>query len=1322
LDNSEFNQQSARQAQEDIKQMGRTASAPVRNLAKSGLKKGAKTVGKKVGKAVGKGLKALGKKGLQLAKWIAGKLLAAVKSLIAAIGPWGVLIIIVIVIIVIVFFWLYEDRGATGQLTLDPDAENPLILQEDGSYAPIAMTPAQAYIDAYYKFLAVDSHQKLFVDETGVEHWLSFTDAATTEDFATLTDAFQKESYFYLSSSFIKMADEILHNNEFCFPEQVIKPVFSQVLPLASDPTKKYITALPLVDDGSANAEALCDADDSTVPYAVDSDDVLTPVNGALPKRTVSPLASKALIAKSVPYVQKEVQLRDIEGNNLYVDATGNYYPEGSQPAGAVLAKTNQLSTEQAGTAVPGVWDYGFGSVLQYEPMELNKYMELEKLSFSVHLHYQTKSLEETGDLDANGDPVLRTVYGDPVCFDKVVDVAIGFDTVGDVQDKIAALNEETDDYCITVVLFPGEATLEAVLRSPDNITMKVQAEDKALASRYFENPELHAAFGNTTAPTAGTAPVSKYRYPLKTAVVSAAATFSGNIRYEYRTETITSELVANTITWEDLEGMFGKDDGSITTQIEYGWFENCTQVEYGKTGCGARVSFFRAGTVYEERPTSVPKEITVPTGFQYVEDFCSNYQVYVPNLVQDTSSFLDRVNMPMDGTYDEEKDINNDGEVTVLDMLLKLGLLRQFLGSPSPSEGNDAFSTAALTPDEQAMMRLLGCEPTNEGEVLLLAKVIEAEAGPEKLDQLALASIILNRMKHPSRPNTMIGVISEDGEFPSWSDASTPLCNTPSAEAISSAKQAMYGEFALPSNVIYRVDGLMESSTCFLFCPSTTGTTWYYYAPGYEIVDTDLFGRSVRSSEELSITAEILHQRDITEGLVPGAAGSQAAASSVAADGQFLYKVADFDASVALRNLQNVTSRTSPVGPLDYIVGSFASVSEQVQGFLSLISEFRVGGSNQGDFVFPYGRNIALSDMRDIVIQAASFSDQSAYTEAAQMFDPEALQFIFVGTAAKTGFAGGTKESTASLIPGTASVFEGFISPTALFYTPTVTWTEVTQKVQIPVPSGTVLYAVGESVISSVSENKVTFTTTVAGKSLVLVYEGLEDENVRLDQRVERGYPIGCVGSGGLALSLTLDGVSVDPMEYFYQPENNASCAFVNILNKNGFLDNRLKNDLSALLNEENNVSNETYDKWHDPAYRGEYHTRSVGTSVWWAYGRGWQFCESRGTLPDGGLPLALGRAEDYYKNGAKTFFVGAEPRAGAWVVWMDNDAGHVAFVEAVTATGDIVVSETSEEIWNSGDGTGINIRTITKETNYEYASGYQFVGFIYLDSPLEK
>jgi len=112
-----------------------------------------------------------------------------------------------------------------------------------------------------------------------------------------------------------------------------------------------------------------------------------------------------------------------------------------------------------------------------------------------------------------------------------------------------------------------------------------------------------------------------------------------------------------------------------------------------------------------------------------------------------------------------------------------------------------------------------------NSGDKNLLARMISAEArGEVYVGQVAVGAVILNRVKHPSFPNTVSGVIYQPGAFSSINDGQF---NQPvSASANNAATDAMNGwdptggaiyfynpaktsnQWMLSRPVVYRVGG----------------------------------------------------------------------------------------------------------------------------------------------------------------------------------------------------------------------------------------------------------------------------------------------------------------------------------------------------------------------------------------------------------------------------------------------------------------------------------------------------------------------------------
>ena len=80
-----------------------------------------------------------------------------------------------------------------------------------------------------------------------------------------------------------------------------------------------------------------------------------------------------------------------------------------------------------------------------------------------------------------------------------------------------------------------------------------------------------------------------------------------------------------------------------------------------------------------------------------------------------------------------------------------------------------------------------------HEGEVYTLARLVHAEArGEPYLGKVAVAAVVLNRVRSASFPNTISGVIYQAGAFDCVADGQINLA--PDADALRAARDAMNG------------------------------------------------------------------------------------------------------------------------------------------------------------------------------------------------------------------------------------------------------------------------------------------------------------------------------------------------------------------------------------------------------------------------------------------------------------------------------------------------------------------------------------------------
>ena len=111
---------------------------------------------------------------------------------------------------------------------------------------------------------------------------------------------------------------------------------------------------------------------------------------------------------------------------------------------------------------------------------------------------------------------------------------------------------------------------------------------------------------------------------------------------------------------------------------------------------------------------------------------------------------------------------------------------------------------------------------------VALLAKIISAEArGEPYVGQVAIGAVILNRVEHPSFPNTIAGVIYQPGAFSCLADGQV---NKPVADsAYRAAKEALNGSDPSGGAIYY-------------FNPATATNAWIWSRPLIKIIGKHRF------------------------------------------------------------------------------------------------------------------------------------------------------------------------------------------------------------------------------------------------------------------------------------------------------------------------------------------------------------------------------------------------------------------------------------------------------------------------------------------------
>ena len=104
-----------------------------------------------------------------------------------------------------------------------------------------------------------------------------------------------------------------------------------------------------------------------------------------------------------------------------------------------------------------------------------------------------------------------------------------------------------------------------------------------------------------------------------------------------------------------------------------------------------------------------------------------------------------------------------------------------------------------------------------NSSDVQLMARAINGEARGESYEgQVAVGAVILNRVKHPSFPNTIAGVIYQSGAFTAVSDGQI---NVPISEGSTVYKAAQDA-----------LNGWDPTNGCiYYFNPDTATSSWIW-------------------------------------------------------------------------------------------------------------------------------------------------------------------------------------------------------------------------------------------------------------------------------------------------------------------------------------------------------------------------------------------------------------------------------------------------------------------------------------------------------------
>lgn len=286
--------------------------------------------GRKIGKAIGKAAKKAGK-----------LLLKGLKSIFIALAPYVIVALVIFVIIAVGWYVIVENQGKTQDIQQEDYLEynGTTINPENGEIEVTELSTGNKMVKAFYTYYAEKSLYVTVTDKNGKvvqKEPLQYNSPEFIKKYGeaenrVLKDKYNREKMFYLNPNALFVLDEHLNKNKFRYPEQFIKPVYH--------------------DPDTFELKQLTDEEGN-------------------------------LIAKSSQYVYKDSEMKvqkadENDGGKIkqvYIDnSTGEDTFESTSYGIANAIKTetvNSLMKDETLEKVPGVWDYGFGSILNYREFE----------------------------------------------------------------------------------------------------------------------------------------------------------------------------------------------------------------------------------------------------------------------------------------------------------------------------------------------------------------------------------------------------------------------------------------------------------------------------------------------------------------------------------------------------------------------------------------------------------------------------------------------------------------------------------------------------------------------------------------------------------------------------------------------------------------------------------------------------------------------------------------------------------------------------------------------------------------------------------------
>ncbi len=139
------------------------------------------------------------------------------------------------------------------------------------------------------------------------------------------------------------------------------------------------------------------------------------------------------------------------------------------------------------------------------------------------------------------------------------------------------------------------------------------------------------------------------------------------------------------------------------------------------------------------------------------------------------------------------------------------------------------ALQISFLTTDKRQIVSAAG---NYQNELQLLARCVNGEArGEPYVGQVAVAAVILNRVRHPSFPNTISGVIYQKGAFTATVDGQINVPISANSSVYKACRDAMNGWDPTGGAIYY-------------YNPAKTTNQWIYSREVVKIIGSHRFAK----------------------------------------------------------------------------------------------------------------------------------------------------------------------------------------------------------------------------------------------------------------------------------------------------------------------------------------------------------------------------------------------------------------------------------------------------------------------------------------------